>query len=140
LALEDNPGGVVLFSTSHPERITEMVQKPFAVEILRPAREEIAKMPLSGSSPACDSNEIVRFKITMRRSLPGHEGPAPTYPQARGEPAASSAKSVDARIPVVPCDGREGQGFARSGRLLRSLDTGGSLGRAPQKTGLRMKE
>ncbi len=76
LALEDNPGGVVLFSTSHPERITEMVQKPFAVEILRPAREDIAKMPLSGSSPACDSNEIVRFKITMRRSLPGHEGPA----------------------------------------------------------------
>ena len=66
----------MLFSTSHPERITEMVQKPFAVEILRPAREEIAEMPLSGRSPACDSNEIVRFKITMRRSLPGHEGPA----------------------------------------------------------------
>jgi len=48
LAREDNEGGVVLFSTSHPERITEMVQKPFAADILRTARDEISRMPLAG--------------------------------------------------------------------------------------------
>jgi hypothetical protein len=44
LACEDNFGGVVLFSTSRPERIIEMVRKPIATEILGAAREEITRL------------------------------------------------------------------------------------------------
>ena len=46
LALEDNPSGVVLFSTSHPERLTDMVAKPFSRDALVLAREEITRMSL----------------------------------------------------------------------------------------------
>ncbi len=44
LALEDNSGGVVLFSTSRPERIKDVMEQPLPAQMLRAAREEIAKL------------------------------------------------------------------------------------------------
>jgi len=47
LALEDNPNGIVLFSTSRPERFEKMMEMPLPAASLRAAREEIVRLSLA---------------------------------------------------------------------------------------------
>jgi hypothetical protein len=47
VALEDNPDGVVLFSTSRPERFGEIVGERYPREALKTVREEISRMSLT---------------------------------------------------------------------------------------------
>lgn len=44
LAAQDNPNGVVLFSTSRPERIAGLFESPFEGEALRTARAQIERL------------------------------------------------------------------------------------------------
>lgn len=46
LALEDNTDGVVLFSTSRPERMSEIVEQQFPRDVLGAVRDEISRMSL----------------------------------------------------------------------------------------------